>query len=104
MNVRKALQRLEPVFLVLIALVFTAGLMFASVEIPELVDRLLHSNVHFLDVATGQDALSAYRTELFLPHYHIRAIGYACLGLIVLLCLVLFLLCHFRQTSLRPCL
>ncbi len=85
MNVRRALKRLEPVFLVLMALVFTAGLMFASVEIPELVDRLLHGNVHFLDVATGQNALSAYRTELFLSHYHIRAIGYASLGLIILL-------------------
>jgi HEAT repeat protein/protein-S-isoprenylcysteine O-methyltransferase Ste14 len=92
MNVRKALKPLEPVFLVLIALVFTAGLMFASVEIPQLVDRLLHNNVHFLDVATGQDALSAYRTELFLSHYHIRAIGYACLGLIVLLIVAGFVL------------
>jgi hypothetical protein len=68
MNVRKALKRLEPVVLVLVALVFAAGLMFASVEIPELVDRLLHNIVHFLDVATGQDALSAYwkiRTTMF---------------------------------------
>jgi HEAT repeat protein/protein-S-isoprenylcysteine O-methyltransferase Ste14 len=84
-NIQKALKRLEPVFLALMALVFTAGLMFASVEIPQLVDRLLHNNVHFLDVATGQDSLSAYRTELFLSHYHIRALGYACLGLIILL-------------------
>ncbi len=45
------------------ALVFTVGLMFASVEIPELVDCLLYNGVHFLDVATGQDALSVYGTE-----------------------------------------
>ncbi len=60
------------ILLTLLALVFTLGLTFASVELPRLVDTLLHKNIDFLDVATGQDELTAYKTEIFLSHYHIR--------------------------------
>ncbi len=73
------------ILLTLLALVFTLGLTFASVELPRLVDTLLHKNIDFLDVATGQDELTAYKTELFLSHYHIRLIGYISLGLILAL-------------------
>jgi protein-S-isoprenylcysteine O-methyltransferase Ste14 len=85
-------KRLEPLFLTLLALVFTIGLMFASVEIPRAVDSLLSQNVDFLDVATGQDELTAYKTELFLSHYNIRVIGYACLGVILILIVTGFVL------------
>jgi len=78
----KWLQRL---FLLLTALVFTAGLMFASVEAPRAVDRLLGEKVGSLDVATGQDGMSDYKTEIFLSHYHIRLIGYTCLGLVLVM-------------------
>lgn len=84
--------RFQSTLLVLLALIFTAGLMFASVEVPLALDRLLHSQVDFLDVATGQNALSDYKTELFLSRYHIRLLGYISLGLIVLLIAAGFLL------------
>jgi len=58
------------ILLTLLALVFTFGLTFASVELPRLVDTLLHKNIDFLDVASGQDELTAYKTELFLSHNH----------------------------------
>ncbi len=38
MHTKTFLKRLEPFFLILLALVFTVGLMFASVEIPRAVD------------------------------------------------------------------
>ena len=85
-------KRLEPLFFVLLALIFTIGLMFASAELPKALDRLLGNNVHFLDVATGQNELSEYKTELFLSHYHIRLIGYICLGLIIVLIILGFVL------------
>ncbi len=92
MNFKTTLKRLEPIVFVLLALVFTIGLMFSSVEIPKAADKLLSRNVNFLDVATGQNELTAYKTELFLSHYHIRIIGYGCLGLILILIVLGFVL------------
>jgi len=83
---------LEPVSLIVIALVFTVGLMYASVELPSAVDRMIADNIQFLDVATGQDALTDYKTELYLSRYHIRLIGYVCLGLVFILIVAGFIL------------
>lgn len=80
------------ILLTLLALIFTIGLTFASVELPGLVDKLLHENIDFLDVATGQDELTDHKTELFLSHYHIRLIGYISLGLILTLIITGFIL------------
>ena len=65
-------NRLESLLLVFLTLVFTIGLVFASFELPKTVDRMLDRNVQFLDVASGQDGLTEYKTELFLSHYNIR--------------------------------
>jgi HEAT repeat protein/protein-S-isoprenylcysteine O-methyltransferase Ste14 len=92
MDLKITLKKLEPVLLVLLALVFTAGLMFASVELPKAVDQALHQKVGSLDVATGQDEITAYKTELYLSHYHIRLIGYICLGLTLILIATGFIL------------
>ena len=92
MNLKKSIKQLEPILFVLLALVFTIGLMFSSVEIPKAVDGLLSRNVEFLDVATGQNELTAYKTELYLSHYHIRLIGYICLGIIIILIIIGFVL------------
>nr|NIV03307.1 DUF1295 domain-containing protein [Calditrichia bacterium]NIV71500.1 DUF1295 domain-containing protein [Calditrichia bacterium] len=69
-----------------------AGLMFASVELPKVADQFLGQKVDFLDVATGQDDITAYKTELFLSHFHIRFIGYVCLGLVLILIVTGFIL------------
>ena len=92
MHSKPIYKQLEPFLLVLLALVFAIGLMFASMEIPRKVDSLLHQNVDFLEVAAGQDELTAYKTELFLSHYHIRLIGYVCLGVILFLIIIGFVL------------
>jgi len=88
------------ILLTLLALVFTFGLTFASVELPRLVDTLLHKNIDFLDVASGQDELTAYKTELFLSHNHIRLIGYISLGLIIALIVMGFVLEKRKLASL----
>ena len=88
------------IILTLLALVFTLGLTFASVELPRLVDTFLHENIDFLDVATGQDELTAYKTELFLSHNHIRLIGYICLGIIITLIVTGFVLEKRKLASL----
>ena len=99
MNIKVIMKKSEPAVLLLLAAVFTAGLMFASVEIPGAVDRLLDREIPFPDVATGQDELTAYKTELFLSHYHIRLIGYACLGLTLVLIVAGFVLEKHRLAS-----
>ncbi len=71
--------------LTLLAIIFTIGLTFASLELPRLVDSFLHRNFDFLDVATGSGAESDYKTELYLGHYYLRLMGYCCLALIVIL-------------------
>jgi HEAT repeat protein/protein-S-isoprenylcysteine O-methyltransferase Ste14 len=88
------------IILTVLALVFTLGLTFASVELPRLVDTFLHENIDFLDVATGQDELTAYKTELFLSHNHIRLIGYICLGIIITLIVTGFVLEKRKLASL----
>jgi len=92
MKFKIPIKRFEPVVFVLLAFVFTIGLMFSSVEIPKAVDKLLTQKVDFLDVSTGQDEITEYKTELFLSHYHIRIIGYGCLGIILILIILGFVL------------
>jgi len=92
MSYKIIIKRFEPVFFILLAVIFTIGLMFASVEIPKTIDQVLNQKVDFLDVASGQNEISEYKTELFLSYYHIRLIGYTCLGLILILIVTGFVL------------
>jgi protein-S-isoprenylcysteine O-methyltransferase Ste14 len=77
-------------FLTLLAIVFTAGLTFASIELPRLLDAFLAENIRTPDVATGLNELSNYKTDLYLDYFHLRSIGYVCLALILALIVVGF--------------
>ena len=77
-------------FLTFLALVFTAGLTFASIELPSLVDAYLGKSVASPDVATGLNELSNYKTDLYLDYFHLRPVGYISLALIVVLIIVGF--------------
>lgn len=77
-------------FLTLLAIAFTIGLTFVSVELPRVVDSFLNQNFDSLDVATGSGAESEYKTSLYFKHYHLRLIGYGCLGLILILIIIGF--------------
>ena len=53
MNLKKIINRFEPLILVVLAVIFTIGLMFASVEIPKKFDHLLGQKVDFLALKKG---------------------------------------------------
>jgi len=76
--------------LVVLAGVFTIGLTFATVELPYLLDGLLQNTVRGPGFDSQADALSLLKTELYIGHFHLRLIGYACFGLTVLLVVVGF--------------
>ena len=73
------------ILLTFLALVFTLGLTFASVELPRIADSLLKETGIFPNLATGQDEITDYKTELYLSHYNIRLIGYISMALIIAL-------------------
>jgi HEAT repeat protein/protein-S-isoprenylcysteine O-methyltransferase Ste14 len=77
--------------LALLAIIFTIGLTFASIELPRLLDTFLVKNIDAPDVATGLNSLSDYKTELYLRHFHLRLIGFICLGAIVIMIIVGFI-------------
>ncbi|MBN1426190.1 HEAT repeat domain-containing protein [Candidatus Fermentibacteria bacterium] len=73
------------IYLTVLALVFSIGLTFASVELPRLLHSALLKATPALEGDSHGDETTVFRTELFLEHYHFRLIGYVCFGLIVLL-------------------
>jgi len=85
--------------LTLIAIIFTIGLTFASIELPRLVDSFFNRNIGTPDVATvsrdrdywDPESIGEFKTELYLQTYHLRLIGYSCLVLIIILIVVGFI-------------
>jgi hypothetical protein len=73
------------IYLTALALVFSLGLTFASVELPRLLHSALVRATPALEGDSHADERAVYRTELFLDHYGFRLIGYACFGLMVVL-------------------
>jgi hypothetical protein len=72
-------------FLILLAVIFSIGLTFASVELPGLLNKALYGAVPALEGDSHADQSAVFRTELFISHYHLRLIGYTCFGLMVVL-------------------
>jgi len=71
--------------LLALAVVFTAGLTFATLELPYLVDGFLQGHVVTPDLDSHVDEISRLKTELFMAHYHVRAIGYGAFFLLLAL-------------------
>jgi len=69
--------------LTLLALIFTLGLTFASIELPAVLDRAIARSFNFPNLATGQDQATAVKEQLFIARYHIRLIGYISLALVI---------------------
>jgi HEAT repeat protein/protein-S-isoprenylcysteine O-methyltransferase Ste14 len=84
--------------LAFLAIVFTVGLTFASVELPRLVDSFLGRQFEFPNVATvtkdhpdySPDDPGILRTELYLKTYRLRWIGYGALAAVAVLIIVGF--------------
>lgn len=66
-----------------LALVFTVGLTFATVELPYLVDGWLQSTIPTPGFDSHADDTRRLKAELFMAHYHLRAIGYVGFFLLV---------------------
>ncbi len=78
------------IIIVLLAVIFTIGLTFASIELPAQLDTFLQKNIDAPDVATGLNELSDFKTDLYLNFFHLRLIGYVCLALIIIMIVVGF--------------
>ncbi|MBN1163079.1 MAG: HEAT repeat domain-containing protein [Candidatus Krumholzibacteriota bacterium] len=81
---------LQPIFLGFLAIVFTIGLSFATVELPYRIDHVLQDNLTTPDFDSQVDETSRLQTELFIGHYHLREIGYACFAVMILLLIIGF--------------
>ena len=68
-----------------LALVFTIGLTFATIELPYLIDGAIQAQVATPGFDSQVDEVSRLKTELFIAHYHLRAVGYLCFGFILFL-------------------
>jgi protein-S-isoprenylcysteine O-methyltransferase Ste14 len=77
--------------LLLLAIVFSTGLIFAFIELPRLLDASLQNNLGFPQFDHGLGDINAFKTELFIQGLHLRCIGYGSLVLIVTLILVGYL-------------
>ncbi len=77
--------RTQTVALALVAVVFSLGLTFASVELPRLLDAAIQSRTEHPAVDSHGSSSERFRTELFIRHYHLRTIGYVCFGATLLL-------------------
>jgi len=74
--------------LLLLAIVFSTGLIFAFIELPRLLDASLQNHLGFPQFDNGGGGDSALKTEMYIQGLHLRWIGYGSLlliaGLIVL--------------------
>jgi protein-S-isoprenylcysteine O-methyltransferase Ste14 len=77
-------------YLTALALVFSIGLTFASVELPRLLHSALVKATPALDGDSHADEMTDYRTELLIDHYHFRIVGYVFFSLMVILILAGF--------------
>jgi len=69
--------------LLLLAIVFSTGLIFAFIELPRLLDTSLQNNLGFPQFDHGLGDSNAFKTEMFIQGLHLRWIGYGSLLLIV---------------------
>jgi len=72
----------EMLILTLLAVVFTAGLTFATLEGPRLLNSLA---VNLLGIPDYNPAIDSELIEEFMNSHYVRSIGYACLALLAVL-------------------
>jgi protein-S-isoprenylcysteine O-methyltransferase Ste14 len=77
------LKLTQRIFITVLALIFTIGLTFASLELPGLLDSSLQNSITFPGFDHELSELNRSKTELYIQHFHIRLIGYLCLFLVL---------------------
>ncbi|MDH3252109.1 MAG: DUF1295 domain-containing protein [Ignavibacteria bacterium] len=75
----------QEILLALVAFVFAVGLTYASVELPRLVNALLHDWVSF---PGGDPVRQPELLETFVISHHLHLIGYGALALLIILVIV----------------
>ena len=91
-----------------ISVVFSVAFIFAVVELPRLLDKLLHNNVGFPGFDHGAGDVEAYKTELYIQALHLSLIGYISLAIVLvfqpvrLVCQALAFLCSIDFEKARP--
>lgn len=78
-------KKLQGIFLTILAIIFTLGLTFASVELPDLLNRGLEKLTPSLEGDSHQRDAPLYKTRVFMSHYKYRIIGYGCFIVMILL-------------------
>lgn len=73
------------IILIFLSVIFTISLVFASLELPLLLDNQIQDSVGFLQFDHQLNELNINKTNLYIEHYHLKEIGYISLSLIVLL-------------------
>jgi protein-S-isoprenylcysteine O-methyltransferase Ste14 len=76
--------------LLILAIVFSTGLIFAFIELPRLLETSLQNNLDFPQFDHGGGGSAGLKTELFIQGLHLRWIGYGSLILIAGLIVVGF--------------
>jgi len=80
-------SKLASLFLILLAVVFTVGLTFATLEAPRVLHRIVSN---FIEVPDFHPAIEPEVIEEWMSSHHVRTIGYSCLALLILLIIVGF--------------
>ena len=84
-------QIYKDLLLLLLAIVFSVALMFAFVELPCAIDKVLQENIGFPGFDQGGDEFNTYKAELYISALHLRWIGYVSLSLIFFLIILGFI-------------
>lgn len=79
------MKRSTSLLLFLMALVFSIGLTFASVELPRLLNSWVYERVYDPGFDHNYNEETRFQADLYIRHFHLRTIGYASLGITLLL-------------------
>ena len=79
--------QLNRIFLFLLAIIFSAGLIFASIELPFLADKWIQHKFNFPGFDQQSSTLHISKAELYFQHLHLNLIGY--ISLVVLFSIII---------------
>jgi len=75
-------KTLHSIVLMLLAIVFTIALTFATIEAPRVLSRFIRENI---DVPDLHPVIEPGLIELYIDANHVRPIGYTCLAVVIIL-------------------
>ena len=79
--------QIRSILLFLLAVIFSIGLIFASIEFPSIADKWMQNTFHFPGFDQESSTFHISKSELYFKHFHLRQIGY--ISLVILLALII---------------